>query len=326
MAINTPSAPVRAQSRARLGLALFLAALCAASHAACALRTMELPVKIVDHRAIATVVIAGTPVPLMVDTGAFYSTLSPEVAARLKLPLVDAPQRLDVRGVTGHVPMRSTTVRHLRIQDGEIPSIEFLVGGQPLSGAMGLLGRNILSFEDTEYDFAHGVVRFVGRDGDCSGAHLAYWDKDDAASEIRLARTGAEIAPPIEATARIDGQPVQVMLDSGATSVVTLEAARLLGLHWNADEPQGTLRGLGEGDTPYWTSHVDKFEIGDEEIRNTSLRVAKIEDSGVSMLLGIEFFLSHRIYVASTSRRAFFTYNGGKVFGLDPDASTTSSP
>ncbi len=34
------------------------------------------------------------------------------------------------------------------------------------------------------------------------------------------------------------------------------------------------------------------------------------------MLIGADFFLSHRIYVASSQHKLFFTYNGGPVFNL----------
>jgi tetratricopeptide (TPR) repeat protein len=34
------------------------------------------------------------------------------------------------------------------------------------------------------------------------------------------------------------------------------------------------------------------------------------------MLIGADFFLSHRIYVASSQHRLYFTYNGGPVFNL----------
>jgi tetratricopeptide (TPR) repeat protein len=55
--------------------------------------------------------------------------------------------------------------------------------------------------------------------------------------------------------------------------------------------------------------------LGDEEIRNTRLRIG---DPGIDtdMLIGADFFLSHRIYVASKQHKLFFTYNGGAVFNL----------
>ena len=45
-------------------------------------------------------------------------------------------------------------------------------------------------------------------------------------------------------------------------------------------------------------------------------------DSGedTDMLIGADFFLSHRIYVASSQRKLFFTYNGGPVFNLGAPA------
>ena len=35
------------------------------------------------------------------------------------------------------------------------------------------------------------------------------------------------------------------------------------------------------------------------------------------MLLGDDFFLSHRVYVANSQRKLYFTYNGGPVFALN---------
>jgi tetratricopeptide (TPR) repeat protein len=35
------------------------------------------------------------------------------------------------------------------------------------------------------------------------------------------------------------------------------------------------------------------------------------------MLLGFDFFLSHRVYVANSQHKVYFTYNGGPVFRLD---------
>ena len=55
------------------------------------------------------------------------------------------------------------------------------------------------------------------------------------------------------------------------------------------------------------------FKVGDEEIRNPRLRGGDTRE-GADMLLGADFFVSHRIYVSSTQRKMYFTYNGGRVF------------
>jgi tetratricopeptide (TPR) repeat protein len=68
-----------------------------------------------------------------------------------------------------------------------------------------------------------------------------------------------------------------------------------------------------------WIAPVKSFKIGDEEIRNTRLRVADSPTIDRDMLIGMDFFLSHHVYVANSQRKLYFTYNGGPVFNLDRD-------
>jgi hypothetical protein len=122
-------------SSALLALALLAPG---AGRAACRVKFAELPVHMVGVRAIATIGINDQDVPLTVDTGAFFSFLNEAAAAQSKLS-------------------RDT-----------IPGIDFIVGGNEMgSGAMGVIGRNLLNFADTEYDLAHGMIRFVFPDDDC---------------------------------------------------------------------------------------------------------------------------------------------------------------
>jgi tetratricopeptide (TPR) repeat protein len=44
------------------------------------------------------------------------------------------------------------------------------------------------------------------------------------------------------------------------------------------------------------------------------------------MLIGADFFLSHRIYVASKQHKLFFTYNGGAVFNLKASPAADPAP
>ncbi len=45
--------------------------------------------------------------------------------------------------------------------------------------------------------------------------------------------------------------------------------------------------------------------------------MAEIEVDGADMVLGADFFLSHRILVANSQRKLYFSYNGGPVFKLE---------
>ena len=75
-------------------------------------------------------------------------------------------------------------------------------------------------------------------------------------------------------------------------------------------------RGIGRRMIPSWLAPVASFKIGDEEVRNTRLRIAAMSLPNTDMLLGADFFLSHRVYVANSQHRIYFTYNGGPVFNL----------
>jgi len=67
------------------------------------------------------------------------------------------------------------------------------------------------------------------------------------------------------------------------------------------------------------------FKIGDsEEIKNAKLRIADIGLDNADMLLGADFFVSHRVFVANKEHVLFLTYNGGPVFDLSQKRTASS--
>jgi tetratricopeptide (TPR) repeat protein len=64
-----------------------------------------------------------------------------------------------------------------------------------------------------------------------------------------------------------------------------------------------------------WIGRFSSFKIGEEEIQNAQLRFADIPIS-VDMLLGADFFLSHRIMLSNSQHQIYITYGGGPVFDL----------
>ena len=84
----------RLMSQALLALSALLAN--ALAWAGCDLKQMDIPVRIVDQRPIATLTLNGTAVPLLVDSGAFFSMLSESTATQLKLPLHRLPKGMSI--------------------------------------------------------------------------------------------------------------------------------------------------------------------------------------------------------------------------------------
>ena len=297
-----------------------------AAHAACAIQTLELPVKMVGSRAVATVGINGTSVPLTVDSGAFFSFLTEAAAEQLKLQT----KRLDtvrVEGIVGRVETRSTKVSKLELLGGSVPNVMFIVGGnEPGAGTMGLMGRNLLSFTDTEYDLAHGMIRFhVPSDG-CAKSNMAYWAGTSPVSESELEFDRSK-TPAIRVKVKLDGKQLVALLDTGATTLVTASAARRAGVAEADMTPAGFVYGAGHGTAKAWTAPFNKFEFGGEAISNNTLRVGDVDLGETDMLLGIDFVLAHRIYISNAQSKMYFTYSGGKVFSLNKsDAKSAAAP
>ncbi len=278
----------------------------------------QLPVTMSGTRPLVAAKINGTDVVFVADSGAFYSMLTPATANDLKLPLGPAPTWLQVVGANGSVDIHLTTVKELTLAKVPIRRVDFLVGGSEVGdGAVGLLGQNVWRLADVEYDLAHGVIRLI-RTKDCRGVALNYWDQKGGYSELDIQFTTAA-EPHTVGVAYLNGSKLRVVFDSGAaTSVVSRKAAEKAGVDLKAPGvvDGGMHGGLGRKVYPTWIVPVESFKVGEEEIRNTRLRVAELVLFNGDMLLGADFFLSHRIYVSNEYHKVYFTYNGGPVFNL----------
>lgn len=86
---------------------------------------------------------------------------------------------LYVEGVGGHETAQVAIARTFTIFGKTWPNVAFVVAGGSGEGhAIGLLGQNVFSIADVEYDLANGVIR-LARPRDCSrDTALAYWATD----------------------------------------------------------------------------------------------------------------------------------------------------
>jgi len=294
-------------------------------HAKCHVDIVEMPVKIVGSRAVATVGINGTSVPLTVDSGAFFSMLTDAAAAQLQLP-VRRNDRLRVEGLAGRVDARMTTVGKLTLLKGEFTNVQFVVGGnEPGAGTMGLMGRNILAVTDIEYDLANGVIRFLYPNDECKNTNMAYWADGTPVNEFELVDDFRSQVPSIRARVKLNGKELTALFDTGASSLVLAGAAKRVGIAEADMRPAGIALGAGRGRARAWKARFDKFEVGGETITQAVLGVVDFDMDDADMLLGIDYFLSHRIYISKSRLRMFVTYNGGPVFSLDRSAADAKS-
>ncbi|MBI3367643.1 MAG: retroviral-like aspartic protease family protein, partial [Burkholderiales bacterium] len=309
----------RRSRRRVLSSLLFVFALSAAAStwARCDIKQFEIPVRMVNQRPIASLTLNGTEVPLLVDSGAFFSMLSESTATQLGLPLRNLPRGMRIDGYTGRIDAMMTRVETVGLLGVQLSRVDFVVGGNELgAGIMGLLGRNILSIADTEYDLARGVVRLSFPKGDCAETNFAHWAGEAPVIEAPLEETH-RTDTAIRVQVKINGKRTKALLDTGAPqTALTLNAARRAGIEEGDLTPYGRTGGAGEGQAKSWTGRVAVFELGGEKITNSRLRVDDVDSSDHGIVLGLDYFLSHRIYVARSQQKIYATWNGGATFAL----------
>ena len=289
-----------------------------AAPAKCTLGTLaELQVTTSDFSPTIPTKINGQDARFVVDSGAFYSTLSSAGAAKLGLKVIPLPE-FTVRGVGGRAQTGVTKVKSFSFAGADLGGMEFLVAGETFGDTIGLLGQNILGTLDVEYDFANGVVRFF-RPKDCGDAALAYWAGDKPYSIVRFGATTPQ-NPHVNAAVTVNGESLRAILDTGAPrSTLSLKAAARAGVTPQSPDTLagGQTGGIGQRTTETWIGSFKSFGIGEEQINNTRLRIGDVGAASYDMLLGADFFLSHRVLVSNSQHKIYFTYNGGRVFNFD---------
>jgi tetratricopeptide (TPR) repeat protein/predicted aspartyl protease len=289
-------------------------------------KILEVPVTMQGLQPTVPAAVNGHETRFMIDTGAFFSVMTTEAAERFALKKSVAPFGMSIRGMGGATRVaEAVRADEFSFAGAGFKNIQFLVGGRMGGGDVsGVIGQNIMGPFDVEYDFANGVMRFF-KAKDCGqDVNLAYWSAGKALSRINIEDQGAFVQSVL-VKAQVNGQTIRVKIDSGASlSYLNRRQAGYAGVQISDTGVSngGIVHGAYGGGIDTFLAPFASFKIGDEEIKNTQLRVADIalgEGQG-DMLLGADFFLSHRIMISNTQKKVYFTYNGGPVFRFDRSA------
>ncbi len=325
---------MRRGQRAR-GVAGVLATFCmgSAAFAGCTLeRIASLPVDVANNRPEVTGAYAGRPVEILIDTGAMLSFVTQSGAARLGLAVESAPGAR-IYGVGGAERVGTTWVSSLAFGQLRIRRVEMAVVRPPLAPGEAapdfVIGEDVFTRYATELDFPDGKLRLWEPHG-CRPEQLAYWTPNYSMAKLVDASSDA---PAIRATLLLDGKPVTATFDTGApTSWITRRILDVMNIPTEAvDRHAGAIPG-GNG-RPIRSEMVTlgTLALGDNEtVRNVKLRVghlfARDQRSVIGsripqriqnlpqMLIGSDFFRSHRVMVWYRAARMFFSYHGGPVF------------
>ena len=279
---------------------------------------LEFKITMRGAQPLADVGVNGRTLPFIIDSGAFFSTISPGTAQELGLKLQFSP--VQMAGLGGAARSTYLTrVQTLELAGIPLHNIQFVVAGSEI-GAGGLIGQNVLGIGDVEYDLGHGAIRLMRATGCSMNDDLAYWAGQEPES-VLLIDPRDEMHPHTIGTILVNGVKIRAMFDTGAaTSTLSLQAARRVGLKPSSPGVTsiGRARGLGRSTVETWLAPLEKVTIGTEEIHNIKLAIADMDMPNADMLIGADFFLSHRVYVSNKWERMYFTYNGGPVFNANP--------
>jgi predicted aspartyl protease len=315
---------------AAIGVAI-ASGICAAAPSECKfMRIAEWPVRLERNKLIVDGTINGQKIGIVLDTGAQRSLILRSAARRLGLTLRRA-RGYRLFGLGGETDAEMAHLDEFKIGQAIHKDWQVIVAGERDVGgdAAFLLGDDFFHRVDVEFDLAAGAVRLY-QPKDCDAVSLAYWSTNGA-SQVEIDSVDGDY-PQIVLTVQINGQPIRALLDSGAsTSMLTMSDAARLGV-----TPQtpgvvagGISTGLGAKNIDSWTGPFESFTIGDETIKNPQIRFADLwkgttygvigshlqKQVGLQpMLLGADFLIAHRVLVAHSQGRIYFTYAGGPIF------------
>lgn len=277
----------------------------------------DLPVTMQGDRPSVPAKVNGQDTRFWLDSGAFFSIMPQAKAAELALRPGPIPGGMQIIGIGGSATVQLATIKSFGIVGQELKNVQFLVGGSDFGN--GLIGRNILTQGDTEFDLADGSVKLMDP-RDCEHASMTYWAPDKPNFVVPLMSDLGKPDRDFKLPVLINGQKILAALDTGAeTSVLKRSAAIRAGIDLTGPEVVPSVGGgFGRRFVKSWIVPVARIEVGDEQILNTHIVVLDdglVGDSYLpDMLLGEDYIMAHHIYVAWRQHLIFFTYTGGRPF------------
>ncbi len=275
--------------------------------------------------------INGKPIKIAIDTGVGASLLFRSQMLRLNTRMTPLEGRLYSAG-GGDTAAYQATIKALTIDKLVKNDMTLEVADdsdRPSDVAM-LLGNDVLSRVDVEFDLANGAIRLFNSQG-CAPGELVYWGKPYSLAQIQNADRDL---PEVQSFATLNGQQVLAELDTGAAfSTIDAAVAASVGVARAAS--------ASPGPEDSWVGAFDSFALGDEKVGHVHLQVANLlggskeselngriagqADRTPAMLIGDDFFRAHRIMIANREHVIVFSYNGGPVFTVAQAASSSAA-
>jgi predicted aspartyl protease len=291
----------------------------------------------------------GHATTFLVDTGAGKSMIWRKTAEAFRMAIHSTGGTM--YGMGGTDVLGTVWVHELSLGGAVIRDIPMYASGRSGSEQVaGLLGADFLSAFDIEFDLGKKVMRLFNPQ-DCKGDQVVYWANSYAMVPLVPPANpgGGVFFDPgwVIANVSLNGQDALAMFDTGAAlSTVTSNFIRRGGIPSETvpieEAPEHGIAGKAVATE---VATFSTLTVGQENLQHARLRIADLwggnreahTDSLIArpqvapadMLIGADFFRAHRIYIAHSQKKMYFTYQGGPIFLLavpQPTAAPASAP
>jgi predicted aspartyl protease len=281
--------------------------------AACRIeRQAELPL-VGDRGALVVAAeINGSPVTMIVDTGAQWTTITPDTVKRLELPpdLWNGGLHRGIGSFSNSVNAiaKSFKIGGMAFENRSLSVAPLTVSGKTSPPFAGLLGADFLYRFDLDIDLPHHTLTLY-RNGGCP-AGVPPWGV--ATMAIRLVKSATN---RLNLAASVDGHPFRAILDTGASiSLITRPNALRAGVTAEMLERDPVLPGHGLGtEVVMMRAHLfDEVQIGPERLKRLTMVVGGTLLGGGDMLLGLDYLETRRVWVSYALRQLFVAVPGAQ--------------
>ena len=261
-----------------------------------------LPLDVIDRHAVVEVLVNGTRLRMMLDTGAEFTMVTHDSVGIAGL-WEDPWRHGRVNGLGGTSPIGVT---HATVGlTGPGKPLTLAVGElwtRPgMSDLAGIVGTDVLSDYDIEIDFAQRRLT-LSEAHQCAGDYVPW--------QGRWAMLPASVTPRrrVMVTTRVGQTDLGAMLDSGASmSILSSEAAAFAGLTDQQVAAGKPLVGVGIALREVGMRRITlpDTQIGDELLPDFDVAVPSMSIDNVDMLIGANYFLRHRVWVSFANQVVF---------------------
>jgi predicted aspartyl protease len=244
--------------------------------------------------------INGQPVPAELDSGQQQAThLDRQTVERLGIKVQTADTNY------ARVQIQNALIDRLAVGPMEVAKGWFHVDELQRVGVR--VGANLLFRHDVEIALAAGYLRFFKPSG-CYRAHLAYWEPKAAAVPFQKDQQRRDLRPWFKV--RINGKDIDAVISTlDQHSYIDLYTARRMGL--DPDAPgaaeERSVKSWYDRVQRVWRVPVPQMSIGGMQVNDFNLRLFNMDRSGEMLVLGLDFLKRHRVYVAMSQNRIYFT-------------------